>query len=314
MNITTQVITQNSSKTIARLLDSVVPLQGEVIIADLGSTDKTIEICESYNTRIFKIDIVNSLSDIRNRIVVKSKYDMQLLLYPKEILTDHTPILAMDGPAYYLSILQGDLLTKEIRLWNKTKDWKFLNPVYEYLDVPESIKDILPVTVYSTGMESYPNDLLDNWKKKEPASQEPLYYGAIRDLSYRNWDGFISNANKYLFGNKTAEMSVVLTKYYYATVMCHIKKDPNASIKHILECIAVRPLMAEFWCLLGDIHYFLMSDYRKAKQFYMNAMVLGQQRPHTDLWPLEINKYKIYPQKMIDSCTELLTSGKVVFV
>jgi tetratricopeptide (TPR) repeat protein len=128
---------------------------------------------------------------------------------------------------------------------------------------------------------------------------------AFRHLSQQHWDQFIGYASKYLFTERTAKKSTLMMKYYIAIVLCHIKQDATQSLKHILECLAVKPLMAEFWCLLGDVYYHRLGNYEKAQQFYQNAITLGSRRPKHDKSPIEIQKYRQYPEKMIVSCQSL---------
>jgi hypothetical protein len=70
--------------------------------------------------------------------------------------------------------------------------------------------------------------------------------------------------------------------------------------------------MAEFWCLLGDIHYSLLKEYDKAYSFYDNAIFLGKKRLKSDLWPMEISKYSDYPEEMKKSCNNKI--NKTIFL
>jgi hypothetical protein len=65
------------------------------------------------------------------------------------------------------------------------------------------------------------------------------------------------------------------------------------------------PTMAEFWCLLGDIN-FELKKYKKAFYFYENAIMLGKLRVNDDDLPIDIIKYKEYPEKMKINCKDLL--------
>src|SRR5216683_728057 len=51
------LITHNEESNLPRTLDSVTPLvrdgQGEIIVVDSGSTDRTLEIAQSYGAKIF---------------------------------------------------------------------------------------------------------------------------------------------------------------------------------------------------------------------------------------------------------------------
>jgi tetratricopeptide (TPR) repeat protein len=153
---------------------------------------------------------------------------------------------------------------------------------------------------------------LRKWHKACPASPEPIYYEAFHYLSKQDWDKFISKATQYLFGCKLATQSAVMMKYYLAIALWHVKRDAKGAMKHIIECLAVRPLMSEFWCLLGDIFYHASGDYKKAKQFYQNAIIMGSHRWSDDIWPMEISKYGDYPKKMIASCEALLEEGETI--
>ena len=96
-----------------------------------------------------------------------------------------------------------------------------------------------------------------------------------------------------------------MTKYYLSLIYFYIKKDFKNSIENLAFCIEKNPTMAEFWCLLGDINYEL-KKYKKAYFFYENARWLGEHRSNNDDLPVEINKYKEYPEKMKKICKELI--------
>ena len=91
----------------------------------------------------------------------------------------------------------------------------------------------------------------------------------------------------------------------------HHKKRVKPALQNLNLCLCAKPLMAEFWCLTGDVYYHLLHDFKKAKQFYHNAIVLGHHRLKSDKWPMDITKYNTYPSKMIESCDELLKSTKL---
>ncbi|PFI06683.1 glycosyltransferase, partial [Bacillus cereus] len=50
------MIVKNEEKNIANCLESIKDFIDEIIIVDTGSTDKTVEICETFNAKIFRFD------------------------------------------------------------------------------------------------------------------------------------------------------------------------------------------------------------------------------------------------------------------
>lgn len=94
------------------------------------------------------------------------------------------------------------------------------------------------------------------------------------------------------------KISATMLRYYIALIKFGIFEDYQSALKQIIMCIEHNPLMAEFWCLLGDM-YFKNKHYMKSKAFYDNAVILGNRRLQLDDWPMHISKYKSYPEKQI---------------
>jgi tetratricopeptide (TPR) repeat protein len=139
---------------------------------------------------------------------------------------------------------------------------------------------------------------------------EPQYYKSCVYLSQRKYREFIGCANHYLFKGKPGSMPYVMTKYYLGMVHCYVNKDYHQASKNVFECIATKPLMAEFWCLLGDIYHSL-DIYDKAYSFYENAMILGSRRLKNDDWPFQIDKYKKHPESMMKNCADIKGKSKL---
>src|SRR5256714_8974800 len=57
MILSVVIITHNEEANLGRTLESVKPLvadgQGEIIVVDSGSTDRTVEIAKSYGAKVF---------------------------------------------------------------------------------------------------------------------------------------------------------------------------------------------------------------------------------------------------------------------
>ena len=311
MTITINLVTKNNDQTIKSTLESIKELKAKILIGDLGSKDNTIKICRQYdNAEIIPISLNNSMSVAKNLLIKKCKTEWMFFIDPWEVIISGLEDInslsnSKDKNAYNVNFLQNDLITKETRLWHKDKNLQFKNPVFE------TVPNVgLETEIYLVSNNNIKNplkiELLDQWRSNKPLSNEPLYYLSCVHLSNKEWDKFLNLADLYLYKEVSVTMSFIMTQYYCAMVKCYVKEqqDYNKAIGYILNCIEHKPLMAEFWCLLGDVFY-AVSEYEKSICFYENAIILGSKRLKSDAWPMEISKYKEYPNKMIKICKNL---------
>lgn len=312
MDLTIQILTRNNEATIAQCLASLSPLNAKIQVADLGSTDRTIQICENKGLEVGRRPYCQNRSEVRNWLTSQSKTEWQMAVNPWEILIQgHDQIEQASSPSYYVSIIQESILTKDIRIWRKSFEYEFVNPVFEYLET--SSNNELPVAFYSTGNPHPDFDLIETWKLAQPTSPEPYYYHACLLLSQKKYDDFLRVSEHYMFIDNRQNLSNIMNHYYYAMIQIYKKKSVRAALQNINICLCARPLMAEFWCLIGDVYYHRLNNFEKAKQFYEIAIFLGGRRLREDKWPMDISKYKEYPTKMIASCVEILKRRGIYF-
>lgn len=306
-NLKIQILANKNSQTIEDCLKSVVPLDGEIVVIDFDSDEATIEVCEDYGAKIHKATSERDFSKTRNSLLGKQ---WNLVIEPYEILVSgHEEIKSLNPASYYGRVIQDDLITKDVRLWYGDQK-KFQNPVYE--SVPsEGSNYCNSLMIYSRGDNLDPwirRSILNEWIEKEAANPEPIYYSACWNLSQRNIEDFLKDSERYLF-YKPGGMTEAMTLYYTAIVTMH-QKDLQKAIRNIMRCIATNCLMAEFWCLLGDI-YGRRNVYEKALEFYKNAIILGSKRQKADLWPIEVSKYQKYPEAMMQSCQGIIEQSVI---
>src|SRR5688572_19593542 len=100
MSITIQILTNNNEQTLSECLESLLPLDCEIIVGDFGSKDKTIKICKNYKIKIVDIVQKNNYSIARNSLVDISSTDWQFYIEPWEKITSgHEQITwALDQP------------------------------------------------------------------------------------------------------------------------------------------------------------------------------------------------------------------------
>lgn len=302
-SLTIQIVVKNNESTIEQTLRSLTDLKANILVADLGCSDKTIKICEQYKANVIKTALNNSMSAVKNNLSEMAKTEWIMQINPWEVLIQgHEEIIKSTqekSAAYNFHLIQEDVITKQIRLWHKKTQCRFINPVFEIITgESEDLQAFLSIKEHN---DSNTHKLLEFWRNKFPLATEPIYYYACYHLKNKNWDAFLNFSEMYLHQEKKQNISFFMTQYYCSMVNCYIKKYYDKAVRYLLPCIAKNPTMAEFWCLLGDIYY-AVKDFKRAEVFYENAILLGSKRLKNNNWPLEISKYKEYPTKMIQNC------------
>lgn len=310
MNLTVQIITKNNEQQIQRTLKSLQPLKCQVFINDLGSKDQTVAIAHNFGATVKFHQLQDNYSRLRNLLTQESLNDWNMYLFPGEVITQgHQLLNKLQKSAYYTPIFSGQTLRKEIRIWKK--GILFKNPTFEMLDYETEHEIAVPI--YAEGFADFQEqlDLVQKWKAVQPTNPDPFYYEACCLLSLGKLDEYEKISEHYMFlEQRKSSKSAVMNRYYYALVQLQ-KERVRATLQNINLCLCVKPLMAEFWCVLGDVYYHLLNRFDKAKSFYENAIILGSRRKATDKWPMDISKYKAYPTTMIESCDKLRTSVSV---
>jgi tetratricopeptide (TPR) repeat protein len=297
MNLQIQILVENNEKTISQTLDSIKDLNAQIVIGNLKSQDKTIKICQRYNVKIKDFFEIEDMSKIRNELSRPDEWN--LLLHPWEVFVqghDSIKNLNNDKNCCYVRILDSGIISKEIRIW---KGVKFTNPVCEVLE-EKNVFSKNNIIIKSNGSKNLKIDLIKKWVEKFPLSFEPYYYLSFAYLSNRDYKNFIIYAEQYFLMNRKIDMSSIMMRYYLAQIQLHVTKQIDKSAKNTLLCLSMYPTFAEFWCLMGDILYH-QKKFEKSKVMYENAIILGQRRSNNDLFPIEINKYKEYPNKMVEN-------------
>ena len=308
--MTVQILIGNDEKFIRQTIESVrqhfVEIPYEIVVGDTGCTDKTANICRKSGCVV--IESRGRRDFARNLIIDQRKNDWHFYLEPGEVVADLGDVFAKlqeEQPATY-TILQGGIASKQVRLHRKT--CRFINPIFERWNSEPT----LPIgTIFSPIRDTYSRDLGDatRWVEKSPQDPSARYYLACVRLGMKDFPSFLQDAENYLFAerNPAAYMPVTMIRFYCATIQCYVKKDATKATQNIVACIAANPLMAEFWCLAGDIKYYLTNEYQAASLLYENAIELGCRRMNSDNFPMEIAKYHEYPSKMIESCKKILS-------
>lgn len=86
MKISTVINTYNEEKNLARCLESVRQLADEIVVVDMHSSDKTVDIAKKYGAKVFSHDYTRFVEPARNFALSKASDDWILLLDADEEL------------------------------------------------------------------------------------------------------------------------------------------------------------------------------------------------------------------------------------
>ncbi len=109
MKISVVINTKNAEKTLKQALESVQNIADEIIVVDMKSTDKTLDIAKKYTSQIFSHRDIGYVEPARNFAIAKAQYEWILILDADEELSGKLAIMIQDITSKNISEnLQGD--------------------------------------------------------------------------------------------------------------------------------------------------------------------------------------------------------------
>jgi tetratricopeptide (TPR) repeat protein len=242
--------------------------------------------------------------EVRNRMTDASETEWQMYIEPWEaLLRGHKFIQDGVRDNFYATVIHNNIISKEVRFWRKGQE--FVRPVFEAVDVKPGMSNVV---FYSSGRSDY-DDLLQRielWKHDKPTLATPYYYHALILFALGKYEEFIRCSEHFMhLSRMEVGMASVMNRYYYSMAMIAHRNKLRPALQNLNICLCQQPLMAEFWCLMGDAYYHVAKNFNHAKALYKNAIILGRHRQN-DNWPMDLTKYKEYPEKMIESCEKIL--------
>lgn len=79
------MIMRDAAATLARCLESARPVVDEMVIADTGSTDETVQLARQFGARVFSIPWENDFAHARNRALEEIRSEWVLVLDADEV-------------------------------------------------------------------------------------------------------------------------------------------------------------------------------------------------------------------------------------
>lgn len=169
MLLSVGMIVKNEETRLEKCLSALVPVLsavgGELVIADTGSTDSTVEIARKYTDRVFHFDWVKDFSAARNFTLEMSRGEWFMFIDADEVLIDGQELVQFFtsgeyrkyNSASYIQRNYSDSAMKEYsdytvhRIVRVTPRTHFVNPVHEVIEPFEAPTKQLSTAVAHSG-------------------------------------------------------------------------------------------------------------------------------------------------------------------
>ena len=213
MLLTIGMIVKNEEKNLEACLNGIKPIldrvDSELIIADTGSTDRTVEIAKKFTDNVFYFEWIKDFAAARNSTLEKAKGEWFMYIDGDEVFPSCEEIIEFFNSGEYklynsASYIQRNYAKvgdkgfysdfKAPRLTRILSNTKFINPIHEVFNTygypVKFFGDFVDHFGYATGSnvqkksETYKNMLL---KRLEDDGESPLIYSQLADC-YRNSD------------------------------------------------------------------------------------------------------------------------------
>lgn len=116
MLLTIGMIVKNEEKYLEQCLTALKPIldnvDSELIIADTGSTDRTVEIAKKFTNNVFYFEWINDFAAARNSTLDKAQGEWYMFIDADEILVDCTEIIEFFNSGEYKNYGSGTYIQK----------------------------------------------------------------------------------------------------------------------------------------------------------------------------------------------------------
>lgn len=272
MTIGVCMIVKNEEEVLARCLDSIAGLWDELIIVDTGSTDRTVEIAESYGATVLHYEWIapGNKGDARNVGIRAATGDWIVVVDADEVVVNapqlRQDILSADADAIQVQFNnyidgQINLSWKQIRIFKRGK--------YEYKyrehEIPVALADNPTVAdshfVFEhrapEGRKAHKSEpmlaRLELDVQENPNDPHPLYFLHRECTNQGDNERAIELGRQYLA--LTANRSFIQAEVYCNIATAYQNAgNPVEAAKHMHLAAACEPHKREWWYRLAVLY------------------------------------------------------------
>lgn len=255
MKLSIGMIVKNEERWIERCLTALKPIlenvDSELIIADTGSTDRTVEIAKKFTDNVFHFEWINDFSAARNATLDRAKGEWYMFIDADEIAQDCTGIIRFFNTGqykkfntaicslrnYFDTVLPDEYADmKSSRLFSAKNGIRFMNPIHEIVSAVlppiTQIDLVFDHFGYAVKDNGVPNGVAEKKSKRNLSllfkeleeseargeTPDPRIYGQIAD-SYN----IINNDEKaleyYKKGLESVDKRILPIIHYYNSIV-----------------------------------------------------------------------------------------------
>lgn len=247
--ITACVLTKNDQKYIETCLKSLKEVCSEILVFDIGSTDKTKEIAKKYAT-VSTLKYNEDISKLKNEAIKNIKTDWILFIEPDEALTKETQLNLLNfinsrknknfPMVFKFRVIEE--YNKQLNIYYKAclirnnKGISFINPIYEEpykKDGAMLISNVDFLTIYNIGNKKRTKDELNKKTEGKIYTLNKLIKNSKQEndlsLYYYHLADVLLNTNKYDEALKNYKLAYALVEknnknrlFFYENILVSI--------------------------------------------------------------------------------------------
>lgn len=224
------VITKNDEKYISNCLENMKQVADELLVFDIGSTDKTIEIAKRSGATIYQPKWENDFSKIKNFCMGKARGKWVLFLWANEMISSEQfkelKILLKNPCAeaylFDVNLRENDFEfsspTELLRLLRNREKYRFKYHSFEYIPEEELFsiqRSDLIITRFGEKDIDWQKDKLTLLKNECETYSEDSYINYLRGLKLMNDRNFEASANCFKSSLENVNGGYLYVEYLY---------------------------------------------------------------------------------------------------
>jgi len=308
-------IALNEEEDLPRSLDSVVGLADAVVVADTGSTDRTVEVAEEWSARtgvplrVARTEWRDDFAAAKNFAAEHVETSHFVWLDADDIMEDPLGVRELfDSTEHDVYQLWTDIgSTRFLRERIVPKSARWLYPIHECLDIRGLSATEAEFAVlhrpsrpqHWRGSLDRNRRILEVWLEREPDSDRATFYLAETLRQQGDWDGAAPLYRRHF--ERGTDWTEALFQSAYQVARCHLgRKEWREAAEWGLRAIRTDPVWREGYYVVGDA-YFWMGLNDIAYAWFLAAHNVP--RPDRKLWKDE-TIYGHLPATQLSYCCE----------